>query len=89
VILDYGKSKVLAVNKIELGMQIPTIESRASKISCDKGNTYMALIESWHRGSSDMIIDEYVGVNMGFQIPLLIIDRRSCLYILEPVGSHT
>ena len=89
MISDYGTSKVLAVNEIELGMAIPTIKSRASKISCDEGNTYTGLIESWHRGSSDMIIDEYVGVNMGFQIPLLIIDRRSCLHILEPVGSHT
>jgi hypothetical protein len=89
VILDYEMSKVLAVNEIELGMQIPTIKSRASKISRDKANTYTGLIESWHRGSSDMIIDEYVGVNMGFQILLLIIDRRSCLRILEPVGSHT
>jgi hypothetical protein len=89
VILDYGTSKVLAVNEIELGMPIPTIESRESKISRDEGNTYTELIESWHRGSSDMIIDEYVGVNMGFQIPLLIIDRRSCLHILEPIGSHT
>jgi hypothetical protein len=88
VILDCGTSKVLAVNEIELGMPIPTIESRASKISRDGGNTYTGLIESWHH-SSDMIIDEYVGVNMGFQIPLLIIDRRSCLHILEPIGSHT
>jgi hypothetical protein len=89
VILDYGTSKVLAMNEIELGMLIPTIESWASKISRDEGNTYTGLIESWHRDSSDMIIDECVGVNMGFQIPLLIIDRRSCLHILEPVGSHT
>jgi hypothetical protein len=89
VISDYRTSKVLAVNEIELGMPIPTIESRASKISHDEGNTYTGLIESWHHGSSDMIIDEYLGVNMGFQIPLLIIDRRSCLHILEPVGSHT
>jgi hypothetical protein len=66
VISDYGTSKVLTVNEIELGMQIPTIESRASKILCDEGNTYTGLIESWHRGSYDMIIDEYVGVNMGF-----------------------
>jgi hypothetical protein len=83
VISDYRTSKVLAVNEIELGMSMPTVESR------DEGNTYTGLFESWHRGSSDMIIDEYVGVNMGFQIPLLIIDRRSCLHILEPVGSHT
>jgi hypothetical protein len=89
VISDYKTSKVLAANEIELGMAIPTIESRASEISREEGNTYMGLIESWHRGSSDMIIDEYVGVNMGFQIPLFIIDRRSCLHILEPVGSHT
>jgi hypothetical protein len=66
VILDYGTSKVLAMNKIELGMPIPMIESRASKISRDEGNTYTRFIKSWHRGSSDMIIDEYVGVNMGF-----------------------
>jgi hypothetical protein len=89
VILDYGPSKVLAMNEIELGMQIPTIESRASKISRDEGSTFTGLIESGHCGSSDLIIDEYVGVTMGFQIPLLIIDRRSCLHILEPIGSHT
>jgi hypothetical protein len=89
VISDYRMSKVLVVNEIELGMSIPAIESRASKISRDEGNTYTRLIKSWHHGSSDMIIDEYVGVNMGFQIPLLIIDRISCLHILEPVGSHT
>jgi hypothetical protein len=89
VISDYRTSKVLAMNEIELGMPIPMIESRTSKISRDEGNTYTRLIESWHRGSSDMIINEYVGVNMGFQIPLLIIDRRLCLHILEPVGSHT
>jgi hypothetical protein len=40
VILDYGMSKVIAVNEIELGMQISTIESQASKISREEGNTY-------------------------------------------------
>ena len=30
--------KILAGNKTELGMEIPTIESRASNISLDKGN---------------------------------------------------
>ena len=30
--------KRLAGNKIELGMEIPTIESRASNIPTDKGN---------------------------------------------------
>jgi hypothetical protein len=67
-------SKVLAVNEIELGMPIPTIESRASKISRDEENTNTGLLESWYCGSSDMIIVECVGVNMDFQIPLLIID---------------
>jgi hypothetical protein len=33
MISDYGMSKVLAVNEIELDMPIPMIESRASKIS--------------------------------------------------------
>src|SRR3954463_3734804 len=89
VISDYGTSKVLAVNEIELGMTVPTIEYWASKISRDEGNIYMGLFESWHRGSSDMIIDECVGVNMGAHTPLLIIDRRSCLHILEPARSHT
>jgi hypothetical protein len=46
VISDYEMSKVLAVNEIELGMPIPMIESRASKISRDEGNTNMGLIES-------------------------------------------
>ena len=46
MISDYGTSKVLAVNEIELGMTVPTIESRASKISRDEGNIYMGLIES-------------------------------------------
>jgi hypothetical protein len=74
MISDYRTSKVLAVNKIELGMPIPTIESRASKISRDEGNINTESIESWHCDSSDMIIVECVGVNMDFQIPLLIID---------------
>jgi hypothetical protein len=67
-------SKVLSMNKTELGMSIPMIKSRASKISRDEGNTYTGLIEFWHHGSSNMIIVECVGVNMDFQIPLLIID---------------
>jgi hypothetical protein len=46
VILDYETSKVLAVNEIELGMSILTIESRESKISRDEGNANTGLIES-------------------------------------------
>jgi hypothetical protein len=46
VISDYGTSKVLDVNEFELGMPIPMIESLASKISRDEGNTNMGFIES-------------------------------------------
>ena len=38
----------LAGNEIELGIEIPTIESRASNIAMDKGN-YIC----WHNGSTD------------------------------------
>ena len=63
--------KRLAGNEIELGMKIPTIESRASNIPTDKGN-YLCC----HCGSTDKIFVEYVGTNMGIQVPLLVIDRR-------------
>ena len=35
--------KRLAGNKIELGIEIPTIESRASNISMTKGTTYVVM----------------------------------------------
>ena len=35
--------KRLAGNEIELGMMIPTIESRASNISMTKGTTYVVV----------------------------------------------
>ena len=38
----------LASNEIELGMKIPTIESRASNIPMDKGNNIWC-----HNGSTD------------------------------------
>ena len=40
--------KRLAGNEIELGMKIPTIESRASNIAMDKGNYVYC-----HNGSTD------------------------------------
>ena len=43
-----GTSNRLAGNEIELGMKIPTIESRASNIPMDKGN-YVC----FHNGSTD------------------------------------
>ena len=42
--------KILAGNEIELGIEIPTIESRASNISTDKGN-YVCC----HKGSTNKI----------------------------------
>ena len=35
--------KILAGNKIELGMKIPTIESRASNIPMTKGTSYVVM----------------------------------------------
>ena len=63
--------KRLAGNEIELGMKIPTIESRASNIPMDKENYYVVITVR-----SINIFVEYVGTNMGIQVPLLVIDRR-------------
>ena len=68
--------KRLAGNEIERGIGIPTIESRASNVPIDKGNCIRDCLNPRHRGSSDEIIEEHVGANMGIQIPLLVIDRR-------------
>ena len=68
--------KRLAGNEIELGIEIPTIESRASNIPMDKGNCIRDWLNPRHRGSSDEIIVEHVGANMGIQIPLLVIVQR-------------
>ena len=79
--------KRLADNKIEQDIRIPTIKSRASTIPLDKGNCIRDRLSPWHRGSSDDIIMEHVGANMGIQILLLVISRRtsrSCLH-----GSRT
>ena len=65
-------------------MKIPTIESRASNISMDKGNYACC-----HKVRPIKIFVEYVGPNMGIQVPLLVIDWRgvSHVYIvLKPVG---
>ena len=62
--------KRLAGNEIELGMKIPTIESRARNIQMTKGMTYV-IITVW----LIKIFIEYVGTNMSIQVPLLVIDR--------------
>ena len=41
--MHYGMIKILAGNEIELGMMIPTIESRASNIPMTKGITYVIM----------------------------------------------
>ena len=84
--------KRLAGNEIELGIEIPTIESRASNIPIDKGNWIRDWLSPWHRGSSDEIIMEHVGAIMGIQIPLLVIDRRtsrSCLHVSRTRRVYT
>ena len=63
--------KRLAGNEIELGMKIPTIESQASNIPMDKGNYVVVIIVRPIK-----IFIEYVGANMGIQVPLLVINRR-------------
>ena len=45
-----------AGNEIELGMEIPTIESRASNISPDKGNCTRDLKEICPRGNNKVVI---------------------------------
>ena len=61
----------LAGNEIELGMWIPTIESRASNIPMTKGITYVIITVQLIK-----IFVEYVGASMSIQVPLLVIDRK-------------
>ena len=63
--------KRLDGNEIELGMKIPTNESRASNILTDKGN-YVCC----HKVRPIKIFVEYAGTNMGIHVPLLVIERR-------------
>ena len=67
----YGTSKETSGNEIDLGMQIPTIESRATNIPMTKGMTYVVI-----KVRPIKIFPEYVGTNMSIQVPLLVIDRR-------------
>ena len=90
--MHYGTSKVTSGNEIERGIGIPTIESRESNIPFDKGNCVQGCLNPRHRGSTDEIIEELVGANMGIQIPLLVIDRepsRSCLHVSRTRRVYT
>ena len=88
-IMHYGTSKVTSGNEIERGIGIPTIESRASNIPSDKGNSIRGCLNPRHRGSSDEIIEEYVGDNMGIQILLLVIGRRAVSVMSARSEEHT
>ena len=63
--------KILSGNEIELGIEIPTIESRASNIPMTKGIMYVVIMVRPIK-----IFIEYVGTNMSIHVPLLVIDRR-------------
>ena len=63
--------KRLSGNEIELGMKIPTIESRASNIPMTKGITYVVIAVRPIK-----IFVEYMGTNMSIQVMPLVIDRR-------------
>jgi hypothetical protein len=68
----YERVKRLAGKEIKLGMEIPTIESRASNILTDKRN-YVCC----HKGSTDKDLRRICRTNMGIQVPQLVIDQRS------------
>ena len=78
----YGRVKRLAGNEIELGIEIPTIESRASNIPMTKGTTYVIIMVQPIK-----IFIEYVGANMGMQVPLLVIDRRG-VWVMSTLFSN-
>ena len=81
--------KRLASNEIELGMKIPTIESRASNIPIDKGNNICC-----HNGSTDKDIRricrsqyEHPGSAIGLELTREV--SRSCLHSSRTRRVHT
>ena len=78
--------KILAGNEIELGIEIPTIESRASNIPMDKLNCV-----SCHNGSADKYLPrtcrsqyEHPGSVIGYQLEIFL---GPVYIVLEPIGS--
>ena len=65
--------KRLADNEIELGMKIPTIESRASNIPMDKGNYACC-----HNGSTDKDLRRIC--RSQYEHPGSVEVSRSCLH---------
>ena len=78
--------KRLAGNEIELGIEIPTIESRASNIPMDKGN-YVCC----HNGSTDKDLRRISRSQYGHLGSAIGYWQERCLghvyIVLEPVGS--
>ena len=74
--------KRLAGNDIELGMKILTIESREINIPMTKGITYVDISVRPIK-----IFVEYVGANMGIQVPLLVIDQRSISVVFTSLSN--
>ena len=73
----YERVKRLAGNEIELGIEIPKIESRASNIPMTKGIVYVVITIRPIK-----IFVEYVGAYMSIQVPLLVIDQR-CVSVMS------
>ena len=63
--------KILAGNEIEVGMKIPTVQSRLVTYRWTNEITYVVITVRPIK-----IFVEYVGANMGIQVPLLVIDQR-------------
>ena len=63
--------KRLAGNEIELGIEIPTINLGQETYRRTKGTMYVVI-----KVRPIKIFMEYVGTNMGIQVPLLVIDWR-------------
>ena len=71
--------RVLTGNEIELGIAIPTIESRVSKISRDKGNCVRIIVVHDIVVQPIKMFVECVGVIMDILVPLMVIDQRDVL----------
>ena len=67
----YERVKRLAGNEIELGIEIPTIKSRASNIPMTKTIMYAIITVRPIK-----IFVEYVGTNLSIHVLLLVIARR-------------
>ena len=76
-IMHYGTSKVTWRQRDWTRYWDTDDRISGSNIPSDKGNSIRGCLNPRHHGSSDEIIEEYVGANMGIQIPLLVIDRRA------------